>query len=144
MSAYPAPHPIPQHAPRLIWVLLGEKKGDNAQAIATAGSLGLPFQKKQLSTLEAYRDRRNPPCVRPSLHRVDGPRSDTLEKPWPDLVITIGRRLSMVALWIKAQSEGKTKIVLLGAPKGCQRSFDLVLVPNFYRATRGRLARKNP
>src|SRR5438477_12040538 len=69
MSAYPAPHPIPQHAPPLIWVLLGEKKGDNAQAIAAAGSLGLQFQKKQLSILEAYRDRRNPQVGTPASNR---------------------------------------------------------------------------
>jgi mitochondrial fission protein ELM1 len=126
----------PRAGPPLIWVLLGEKPGDNAQAIIAAEALSLPFHRKKLAVLEPYLI--NPPPVRPSMHHIDRARSDILEQPWPDLVITIGRRLSMAALWIKAQSESRTKIVLLGAPKGCQQCFDLVIVPSFYEPTRAR------
>ena len=45
----------------------------------------------------------------------------------PDLVITAGRRLSCVALWIKQASGGRTRIVLIGKPRGGAPEFDLVV-----------------
>jgi hypothetical protein len=70
---------------------------------------------------------RGKPRVRPSLHHIDRERSDPLEPSWPDLVITIGRRPSMVALWIARQSGGRTRLVLLGKPSGMMGRFDLVI-----------------
>lgn len=121
----------------LVWVLLGEKKGDNAQAIAAAEVLAIPFDKKKLVVSERFRFRT--PRVRPSMHHIDLTQSDTLAEPWPDMIIVAGRRLSMVALWVKQQSVGRSKIVLLGAPKGNARSFDLAIVPTFYRPTKALL-----
>lgn len=73
------------------------------------------------------------PAVRPSLDQLDIGASDPLQPPWPDAVLTIGRHLSRVALWIKEQSGGRTRIALLNAPKGRARAFDLVVLPPFYR-----------
>jgi mitochondrial fission protein ELM1 len=67
------------------------------------------------------------PRVLPSLHHIDRARSDALEPPWPDLVITIGRRPSMVALWIAERSGRRTKLVLVGKPSGMMRRFDLII-----------------
>ena len=53
--------------------------------------------------------------------------------PWPDVVLVIGRQLSCVALWIKQQSRGATRIALLNAPKGRAADFDLVVLPPYYR-----------
>jgi mitochondrial fission protein ELM1 len=58
---------------------------------------------------------------------LDLARSDLLEPPWPDLVLTIGRRPSMVALWIAERSGGRTKLVLVGKPSGMMERFDLVI-----------------
>jgi mitochondrial fission protein ELM1 len=111
-------------APR-VWLVLGDKRGDNSQVEVVAEALGWPCERKSLQMRAPYVVGK--PWVRPSLHHIDLARSDPLEPPWPDLVITIGRRPSMAALWIAKQSGGRTKLVLLGKPSGMTRRFDLVV-----------------
>jgi mitochondrial fission protein ELM1 len=67
------------------------------------------------------------PEVEASLHHLDLSRCDALEPPWPDVVITIGRRPSMVALWVREQSGGRTRIVLLGKPSSRPEDYDLIV-----------------
>ncbi|MFL5260248.1 MAG: mitochondrial fission ELM1 family protein [Hyphomicrobiales bacterium] len=111
-------------------MLLGEKPGDNAQSLRLARALGLPFETKTLVLQPGFE--RTKPTVEPSLEPFDPERSDPLKPPWPDMVLTIGRRLAMAGLWIKAQS-GSTKLALIGVPKGREREFDLVIAPIHYR-----------
>ncbi|MBK7169036.1 MAG: mitochondrial fission ELM1 family protein [Gammaproteobacteria bacterium] len=54
------------------------------------------------------------PWYRPSIAHIDLARSDGLTPPWPDVIITIGRRPGMVALWIRARSKRNTRIILIG------------------------------
>ena len=108
-----------------VWLVLGDKRGDNAQVEVIAPALGWPYERKYVHMREPYVIGK--PHVRPSLHHIDKARSDPLEPPWPDLVITIGRRPSMVALWIAEQSGGRTKLVLVGKPSGMMERFDLVI-----------------
>jgi mitochondrial fission protein ELM1 len=109
-----------------VWLVLGEKRGDNGQVEMLAEALGWPFERKQIVMQEPWGVRK--PRVRPSLSRVDLTRSDPLEPPWPDLVISIGRRPASVALWIREQSGGHTRLVLVGKPSGMLSHFDLVVV----------------
>src|SRR5262249_54882761 len=102
----------PHHLP-VVWLILSEKTGDNAQLLALARALPWPASSKRVAVREPYA--LGKPAVAASLHHIDPSRSDTLEAPWPDLVITIGRRMSMVGLWIKAQSGGRTRVVLIGS-----------------------------
>jgi uncharacterized protein len=111
--------------PPLIWVITGEKGGDNGQVDIVADALGWPCQRKRLVMRPAYRKKK--PRVRASLHHIDLSRSDPLEAPWPDMIITIGRRLSMAAHWIRRQSGARTKIVLVGKPSGSLRPYDLII-----------------
>ncbi len=67
------------------------------------------------------------PRYRPSLDHLDLERSDPLEGPWPDLIITVGRRPSMAALWVRRQSGNRTRIVLVGKPSGRMGEFALVV-----------------
>ena len=108
-----------------VWLVLGDKAGDNAQVEIIAPALGWPCERKYVHMRAPYV--RGKPRVKPSLHHIDRERSDPLEPPWPDLVITIGRRPSMVALWIARQSGGRTRLVLLGKPSGMMGRFDLVI-----------------
>ena len=114
-----------------IWVLIGEKLGDNAQVLSIAEALGLPSEHKTIVMRDQFRFGK--PHVKPSLYHIDADRSAALEPPWPDLVITIGRRLSMVALWIKEQSGGRTRTVLVGRPRRMLDRFDLVVTAAHYR-----------
>jgi mitochondrial fission protein ELM1 len=113
-----------QPTPRT-WLVLGDKRGDNAQVEMVAGALGWPCERRNLVMRARYVVGK--PWVRPSLHHIDLTRSDRLEPPWPDLVITVGRRPSMAALWIARQSGGRTKLVLIGKPSGMTRRFDLIV-----------------
>jgi len=115
---------IDQGSPR-VWILLGDKLGDNRQVDPVVRALDWPCEHKHLEMREPYV--LGKPEFEASLHHVDQARSDTLEPPWPDLIITIGRRPSMVALWIREQSGGRTKVVLIGKPSGLLDQFDLVV-----------------
>jgi mitochondrial fission protein ELM1 len=106
-------------------LVLGDKEGDNAQVRAIERALGWSCERRHVQMREPWVVGK--PRVLPSLHHIDRARSDALEPPWPDLVITIGRRPSMVALWIAEQSGGRTKLVLVGKPSGMMRRFDLVI-----------------
>jgi mitochondrial fission protein ELM1 len=136
-AAAPAPDtsqraasPEPARTP-LVWLLLGEKPGDNAQVQVLADALGWPFETRRLLMRPEWL--LGKPGVRASLEYFDQERSDPLEAPWPDLVITIGRRLSMAALWIQEASRGASRIVLLGKPRRGLARFDLVVASAQYR-----------
>jgi hypothetical protein len=115
----------------VIWLVMSDKIGDNAQLQVVADALPWPYQVKRVTVREPYV--MGKPRVAASLHHLDPARSDPLEPPWPDLVVTIGRRMSMVALWIQERSRGKTKIVLIGPPKRLLRRFDLAVASVQYR-----------
>jgi len=114
----------------LIWLVLSDKGGDNAQAERIAQALGMPYLVKRVLPRAQYVFGK--PRFKPSLYHIDVARSDPLQAPWPDLIITVGRRSSMVALWIKEQSP-RTRVVLLGRPRRWLERFDLVVSPIQYR-----------
>ena len=109
----------------LIWLVLSDKRGDNGQVERIAAALDLPFERKVVRMKPPYV--LGKPAVTPSLHHIDSERSDPLAPPWPDLIVTIGRRPSMVALWVREQSGGRTKIVFVGKPSCPLERFDLVV-----------------
>ena len=76
-------------APRT-WVILSDKRGDNGQVEEIAQALGWPCEHRRLQMREPYVIGK--PRVAATLHHIDPTRSDPLEPPWPDLIITIGRR----------------------------------------------------
>jgi hypothetical protein len=122
---------VPSQCDPVVWLILSEKTGDNAQLLALAEALPWSCLVKRVAVRPPYV--LGKPRVSASLHHIDPQRSDPLGPPWPDLVITIGRRMSMVALWIQSQAGGHTRIVLLGAPKRLAGRFDLAVVSEQYR-----------
>jgi len=108
-----------------VWLVLGDKRGDNAQVYPLEKALGWVCEGKYLQMREPYVYGK--PRVEASLHHIDPERSDPLEPPWPDLVITVGRRPSMAAMWIRGQAQGRTKIVLIGKPSTRLETFDLII-----------------
>ncbi len=116
---------------RNVWLVIGEKLGDNAQVEIVAESLGWPVERKVMRFLPRYQTGKPP--FRASLYHIDRKASDSLQPPWPDLVLTVGRRPSMAAMWVKEQSGGRTKVVIVGRPRRMLRYFDLVLATPQYR-----------
>ncbi|MFT7616786.1 MAG: mitochondrial fission protein ELM1 [Planctomycetota bacterium] len=115
----------------LVWLLLGDKLGDNAQVAQVMDHLHWDHEVRRLVFLEEYR--LGKPDFRPALYHVDIERSDDLCEPWPDILITVGRRPDMVAQWIRQQSGGKTRIVLFGRPKKDLGDYALIIVPSQYQ-----------
>lgn len=118
-------------APR-IWLIIGDKPGDNAQVEIIAEALELPYEVRRVLPKEKYALGKPLLCW-PSLYHLDLQRSAKLEPPWPDLILTIGRRPAMAALWIQRQSGGLSQTVLLGRPKlWMHRRFSLIIAPSQY------------
>ena len=114
----------------LVWLLLSDKLGDNIQARLVAQASGLDLVEKRI--LMADRWIFGKPGFRPRIDHVDQQKSDPIEPPWPDAIITIGSRPSMVALWVREQSGGKTRIIQIGRAKRQLSRFDLVVAAPQY------------
>lgn len=108
-----------------VWLVIGDKLGDNAQVAVLANKLGVPSERRELRFKEPWV--LGKPPFEPTLDHVALEQSDPLEPPWPDLIITVGRRPAMAALWVKRQSKGQTRLVLIGRPKRYFDEFDLVI-----------------
>ena len=111
--------------PPRTWLVLGDKAGDNRQLEIISERLPWPVERKNVIPKPEWAIAK--PRVRPTLDIFAADRSDRLEPPWPDLVMTIGRRPSSAALWIREQNQGRTKIVLVGKPSGAIGPYDLVI-----------------
>ena len=112
-----------------VWLLLGNKKGDNGQvetiAAAIESQLGWHCERKNIQVREPFLFGK--PKVGPTLYHIERDQSDPLEAPWPDLIITVGRSPANVALWVKQQSGGHSRIALVGKPSGYMEHFDLII-----------------
>jgi mitochondrial fission protein ELM1 len=108
-----------------IWVLVDPRAGTAAQALGVADALGLPFAEKKL--------RFTPLAALPNALRGAsrlGVEAD-IAPPWPELVISAGRRSAPLARWIKRQSQGKAKLVHIMDPGPSGREeFDLIAIPH--------------
>lgn len=123
--------PLPAVAPRT-WLLLGPKPGDNGQVLALAEALGWPFESKRMfyRPTELLTNR----LLGITLLGIDQHRSSPLEPPWPDLVISAGRRNEPVARWIQRQagSDRRVKLVHMGRPWAPLECFDLIVTTPQY------------
>ena len=117
--------------PRRIWVLAGDKPGDNAQCLALAAALGWPTEVKKLRYLERPH-RLLRPTAQPR-YPLDTVASSPLEPPWPDLVIGCGRRSVSVACDIRRRAGATTRLVQLGRPVADLTLFDLIVTTPQYR-----------
>jgi mitochondrial fission protein ELM1 len=96
----------------LVWLLLDDRPGHETQVTGLARRMKLPFVEH---TLEFNALNRLPnPLLGGSLISLSGPGRARFKPPLPDLVIGMGRRVVPVARWIKRQSGGRARIVLLG------------------------------
>jgi mitochondrial fission protein ELM1 len=117
-----------------VWLLLGERQGDNAQVLALGQALtkdlGWPHETKQLhfdpDCEVAFKDRGA------TLIGLDTGRSDVLAPPWPEIVIAVGRRAAPVSRWLKEQTAGRLLNVHLGRPRTAYHHFDLIVTTPQY------------
>ena len=120
--------PHSRRTPR-VWLLLGHKAGDNNQVLALAEALGWPWEEKRIvyRPWELLSNR----LLGITLCGIDRGASSALEPPWPDLVITSGRRNEPVARWIRRQAPG-VRLVHVGRPWAPLDIFDLIVTTPQY------------
>ncbi len=123
---------LDQHLPSQprIWALLGHKAGDNNQVLALAEALGIPFEKKYFSYRRS--ELLSNLILGSTLLGTVAKDSSPLGPPWPDLVITSGRRNEPVARWIRNQAGHCVRIVHVGRPWAHPDNFDLVITTPQY------------
>jgi len=126
-----------------IWVIPGNRPGDDAQVYALAEEIGLPFETRRLEFnwrfwLSGKYMGASPVSV------VKDLRERTLVPPWPDLIILVGRRGVPIARWVQKQNSGKTQLVLVGHPRVTPDYFDLVFTTRQYLTPTGPSMRLQP
>lgn len=131
------------------WVITDGKAGMESQCLGLAEAMGLQPVVKRVRLRRLWREL-SPYLVigkRFSLSR----KGDTLEPPWPDIVIATGRLSIIPALYVKKMSKGKSFLVQIQNPAIPTGYFDAVIVPRHDRleganviATQGALHRVTP
>jgi mitochondrial fission protein ELM1 len=97
------------------------------QAIALAEAVGLPHTVKRLHPRPPWTWL--PPGIWPWPLAALGDDSDPIAAPWPNLLISCGRRAVPYALLVKRRSAGATAIVHIQNPQTGLARFDLVAPP---------------
>ncbi|MEO8547216.1 MAG: ELM1/GtrOC1 family putative glycosyltransferase [Sphingomicrobium sp.] len=120
----------PPRAQPLVWLMLGNRLGDNNQLLALAEGLGLPFETKLL----AYNQLRRLPRFLRGARLISLTRSARrlIKPPWPDLVIGVGYGSVPVARYIRHQAGGATRLVQIGNPRSDISDLDLVITTPQY------------
>jgi uncharacterized protein len=114
-----------------VWVMMGHKAGDNSQILALAEALGWPFEIKRLTyrPTELLTNLLAPLTLLGIVRRKSSP----LEPPWPDLIISAGRRNEPPCRWIQARAGKRVRLVHCGRPWAALECFDLVVTTPQYR-----------
>ncbi|MFI5216288.1 MAG: ELM1/GtrOC1 family putative glycosyltransferase [Candidatus Limnocylindria bacterium] len=124
--------PRSSEGPPSVWVVADDRPGNTTQSIGLADALGWRYEIKRLhpGPLSRLHNR----LLGASRAGIDAERSSPLAPPWPELVIAAGRRTAPVALWIREQSRGRTRLVQLGR-NGADLAdlFDLAVTPGYCR-----------
>ena len=113
------------------WALSEGHAGMENQCIALAERVGLPYRIMRVHPRAPWTWL--PPGWWPAPARALDGASDRLEPPWPDLVISCGRRAVPYGLLSKRLSGGKVFVVHLQNPQTRLSKFDLIAAPRHDR-----------
>lgn len=119
-------------AQKTVWALNTHRHGDNAQINLLSKSLPWQAESKKLR----FRFLNHIPnyLLGPTLLGLTlESRKSVSQEPWPDCVISSGRRSAPVAKWIKKASKEKTRLIHIGRPWCSLKDFDLILTSTQYQ-----------
>ncbi len=108
-----------------IWALTTGEAGMRGQVLGLCERLGLAFTEKRIGLRAPWRWLPGHLCPFPLRGLAAG--SDALVPPWPDLLISCGRRSTAAAIAIRRVSGGRTLTVHLQNPRTPPDRFDLVI-----------------
>ncbi|MGC6516402.1 MAG: mitochondrial fission ELM1 family protein [Candidatus Puniceispirillaceae bacterium] len=112
----------------LIWVVSDGTAGMVSQALGLAQAMDVPYFDVRIFASPIYRF--FPQMGRWPTMPISPRRSDRrIGPPWPDVIITCGKRTTGASLAIKRLSGGKTKIVQIQDPRIKPSYFDVLVVP---------------
>jgi hypothetical protein len=109
------------------WAVTTGEAGMVSQAMGLAEAVGLSTVQKTVHLRAPWRWLPGHLCPAP-LAGLDA-RSDPIRPPWPDLLITCGRRSVAVAIAVSRLSRGRTFTVHVQDPRVPPRCFDMVVPP---------------
>jgi len=128
-------HTFSDESPPRVWLMMGHRAGDNSQVQALGEALGWPFEIKRL----AYRkyELAINLLMGPTLAGVIKEKSSALEPPWPDLILSAGRRNEPACRWIQREAAPqRVRLVHMGRPWAAIERFDLIVTTPQYRLPR--------
>lgn len=114
------------------WIVTEGLVGTENQCIGVAEALGIDYTLKRIQLNEPWKTLS--PYLGFECERSFTPK---LSPPWPDLLITSGRKSIAVSRYIKKKSAGRTKTVHIQDPRIAASDFDLVAVPEHDRLRGG-------
>ena len=121
--------------PPSVWLLMGNRAGDNSQVKGLGEALDWPFEEKHFE-FQSYEKFVNLPWGA-HLMGIVKKRSTPLCAPWPDLVISAGRKNEPIARYIQARAmaeEGnRTRLIHVGRPWAAPPNWDLIITTPQYR-----------
>ncbi|MFV9875095.1 MAG: mitochondrial fission ELM1 family protein [Rickettsiales endosymbiont of Dermacentor nuttalli] len=109
-----------------VWTLIDDRIGNTNQTLGLANALNFPYIIKNIK----YNNWIKLPNFLKynSLLGIDKQTIDTLKEPFPDIIITAGRRAAVSSLYIKRKNP-KTFIIQIMDPKINHQYFDLLIIP---------------
>jgi mitochondrial fission protein ELM1 len=115
----------------VVWLIDAYRAGERSQVRALVQALGWPCEIRPLE----YRQWDVITHLLPggSLRGIQRASRESLQPPWPDLVISCGVRNEPVCRWIREQSGGRCRYVHIGRPWADPSAFDLVITTPQYR-----------
>jgi mitochondrial fission protein ELM1 len=115
----------------VVWLLMGNRAGDNSQVLGLGEALGWELVEKHFS-YQSYEKLVNLPFGAHLLGVVRD-ESDALEPPWPDLVISAGRKNEPIARYIRQHADKPVRLIHVGRPWARLETWDLVITTPQYR-----------
>lgn len=109
-----------------VWIIIDDIAGNANQAIAVAKALNYPYEIRTLKyTFWSFL----PNWLKFRFTGIDLDRSSDLEEPFPDIIISSGRKTASVSAYLKKKNPNIFVAHLMG-PDMCFSNFDLVCLPH--------------
>ncbi|MHA1600253.1 MAG: mitochondrial fission ELM1 family protein [Alphaproteobacteria bacterium] len=118
---------------RVCWVISDGKAGMEVQCRGLAEALGFEPVVKRIIVRRPWRWI-PPPLISNPLARTD-PAADSLNPPWPDVLIASGRQTVALSMAMRQQSGGRTFTIQVQNPTVDPANFDMVVAPRHDRLT---------
>ncbi|MBK1665915.1 hypothetical protein CKO38_15385 [Rhodospirillum rubrum] len=113
----------------LTWAVTTGEAGMTNQAIGLAEAIGLPVVAKVIHVPKPWRWLPTHWAAPLGIKALCGPGSDAFTPPWPEVLVTSGRRSGALSIALRRASGGRTLTVHIQNPLVPFENFDLVIAP---------------